>query len=142
MAKVHISPNRTTDKTIRAIDRKRENERRKMFHYAQEHTELFSKKLVQRLLDREIIETNSVDALQDVFGKQLRQMGREDEFELQLKLAPVRTLVQDPNIVSLYLTQFVIEELIDHPAIQDIFGEDLDIYRAIDSVMKVLRPQQ
>jgi len=142
MAKVHISPNRTTDKTIRAIDRKRANERRKMFHHAQEHTELFSKKLVQRLIDREIIETNSVEALQSVFEKQLREMGRIDEFDLQMKLAPVRTLVQDPNIVTLYLTQFVIEDLIDHPAIMDIFGEDLDIYRAIDSVMKVLRPEQ
>ena len=138
MAKVHISPNRTTDKTIRAIDRKRENERRKMFYHAQEHAELFAKKLVQRLIDRKIIETNSVDPLQDVFEK---QMGQLDEFDLQMKLALLRTLVQDPNVVTLYLTQFVIEDLIDNPAILDIFGEDLDIYRAIDSIMNVLRPQ-
>ena len=141
MAKVHISPNRTTDKTIRAIDRRRENERRKMFHHARDHAELFAKKLVQRLIDREIIETNSVESLQEAFDKQLRQMGQIDEFDLQMKLAPVRTLVQDPNIVSLYLTQYVIEDLINHPAIMDIFGEDLDIYRAIDSIMKVLRPE-
>lgn len=142
MAKVHISPNRATDKTIRAIDRKRENERRKMFHYAQEHAELFAKKLVQRLIDREIIETDSVESLQEAFTKQMKRMGSLDEFDLQMKLAPVRTLVQDPNIVTLYLTQYVIEDLIDHPSIMDIFGEDLDIYRAIDSIMKVLRPQQ
>lgn len=142
MAKVHISPNRATDKTIRAIDRKRENERRKMFRHAQEHTELFAKKLAQRLIDREIIETKSSDAVQEFFEKQLRRMGQADDFDLQMKLAPVRTLVQDPNIVSLYLTQVVIEDLIDHPAILDIFGEDIDIYRAIDSVMKVLRPEQ
>jgi len=142
MAKVHISPNRATDKTIRAIDRKRENERRKMFHYAQEHADLFAKKLVQRLIDREIIETDSVESLQEAFSKQMKRMGGLDEFDLQMKLAPVRTLVQDPNIVTLYLTQYVIEDLIDHPSIMDIFGEDLDIYRAIDSIMKVLRPQQ
>jgi len=141
MAKVHISPNRTTDKTIRAIDRKRENERRKMFHHAREHAGLFSKKLVQRLIDREIIETNSVEAVQETMEKQLLQMGQMEEFDLQMKLAPVRTLVQDANVVSLYLTQYLIEDLINHPAIMDIFGEDLDIYRAIDSVMKVLRPQ-
>ncbi len=142
MAKVHISPNRATDKTIRAIDRKRENERRKMFHYAQEHADLFAKKLVQRLIDREIIETDSVESLQEAFSKQMKRMGGLDEFDLQMKLAPVRTLVQDPNIVTLYLTQYVIEDLIEHPSIMDIFGEDLDIYRAIDSIMKVLRPQQ
>jgi hypothetical protein len=58
-----------------------------------------------------------------------------------MKLAPVRTLVQDPNIVSLCLTQFIVEDLVDHRDIQDIFGEDLDIYRAVDSITKVLRPQ-
>ena len=58
-----------------------------------------------------------------------------------MKLAPVRTLVQDPNIVSLYLTQYIIEDLIENPDIQDVFGEDIDIYRAIDSVTKVLRPR-
>ena len=64
-----------------------------------------------------------------------------EEFDLQIKLAPVRTLVQDPNIVTLFLTQYIIEDLIDHPDIQDVFGEDIDIYRAVDSVTKALRPQ-
>jgi len=49
--------------------------------------------------------------------------------------------VQDANIVTLYLTQYIIEDLIEHPDIQDVFGEDIDIYRAIDSITKVLRPR-
>ncbi len=141
MAKVHISPNRTTDKTIRAIDRKREQERRKMFILARDNSEMFATKLVQRLIDLRIIETSSVESMQKVFEKQLRQLIDIEEFDLQLKLAPVRTLVQDPNLVSLYLTQFLIEDLINHDDIQDIFGEDLDIYRALDSVLKMLRPK-
>jgi hypothetical protein len=141
MAKVHISPNRTTDKTIRAIDRKREQERRKMFIFARDNSEMFATKLVQRLIDRHVIETSSVESIQVVFEKQLRQLGDMEEFDLQMKLAPVRTLVQDPNVVSLFLTQFVIEDLINHADIQDIFGEDLEIYRSLDSVLKVLRPK-
>jgi hypothetical protein len=141
MAKVHISPNRTTDKTIRAIDRKREQERRKMFMFARDNSEMFATKLVQRLIDRHVIETSSVESIQIVFEKQLRQLIDMEEFDLQMKLAPARTLVQDPNIVSLYLTQFVIEDLINHADIQDIFGEDLEIYRSLDSVLKVLRPK-
>ncbi len=140
MAKVHISPNRATDKTIRAIDRKREQERRKTFMLARDNSEVLSTKIVQRLIDRKIIETISVESVQKSVEKQLRTMMDLDEFDLQMKLAPVRTLVQDPNLVSLYLTQYVIEDLIDHKDIQDIFGEDLDIYRALDSVLKVLRP--
>ncbi|TKB24133.1 hypothetical protein FCL47_19680 [Desulfopila sp. IMCC35006] len=139
MAKVNISPNRTTDKTIRTIDRKREQERRKMFMKAKDHAPEFAAKLVQRLIDREIIETTSVSALREAFENQLNKLGYIEEFELQMKIAPVRTIAQDPNVVSLYFTQYIVEDLIEHPAIQDIFGDDLDIYRAVDSVFRVLR---
>lgn len=139
MAKVNISPNRTTDKTIRTIDRKREQERRKMFMKAKDHAPEFAAKLVQRLIDREIVETTSVSALREAFETQLNKLGYIEEFELQMKIAPVRTIAQDPNVVSLYFTQYIVEDLIEHPAIQDIFGDDLDIYRAVDSVFRVLR---
>lgn len=139
MAKVNISPNRTTDKTIRTIDRKREQERRKMFLKAKDHAPEFAAKLVQRLIDREIIETTSVSAMREAFEAQLSKLGYLEEFELQMKIAPVRTLAQDPNVVSLYMTQYIVEDLIEHPAIQDIFGDDLDIYRAVDSVFRILR---
>ncbi len=141
MAKSHISPNRATDKTIRAIDRKREQERRRMFHHAKEHADVLAKKLVQRLIDRKIIEVTSVDNIRDSIEKQLRHLSSIDEFDFQMKIAPIRTLAQDPNMVSLYITQYVIEDLIDHPDMNDIFGEDLEIYRAVDSIMRVLRPQ-
>lgn len=141
MAKSHISPNRATDKTIRAIDRKREQERRRMFHHAKEHSEVLAKKLVQRLIDRKIIEATSVDNIRESIEKQLRQLSSIEEFDFQMKIAPIRTLAQDPNMVSLYITQYIIEDLIDHPDMNDIFGEDLEIYRAVDSIMRVLRPQ-
>ncbi len=141
MAKAHVSHTRTTDKTIRAIDRKREQERRKMFILARDNSEVLATKLVQWLIDRNIIETTSVENIQQVFEKQLRKLIDIEEFDMQLKLAPVRTLVQDPNIISLYLTAFIIEDLIEHSDIQDIFGEDLDIYRSLDSVLKALRPK-
>ena len=141
MAKVHVSHTRTTDKTIRAIDRKREQERRRMFILARDNSETLATKIVQRLIDRKNIEATSVESIQKVINNQLRKLIDIEEFDLQLKLAPVRTLVQDPNIVSLYLTQYVIEDLINHDDIQDIFGEELDIYRTLDSVLKVLRPR-
>lgn len=141
MAKMHVNPNRATDKTVRAIDRKREQERKKMFIHARDHAEMLAIKLVQRLIDKKIIETTSIDSMQSAFEKQLRSLAMLDEFDLQMKLAPLRTLVQDPNIVTLCLTQYIVEELVNHLDIQDIYGEDLDIYRAVDSVTKILRPK-
>ena len=142
MAKAHISATNATDKTIRAIDRKRERERRFILNKAKENAEEFSARLTQRLIDRGVIETNSVQALREVFTRQLHDLASMEDFDLQMKVAPNRTLVQDPNIVSLYLTQYIIEDLINNPAIEDIFGEDIDVYRAIDSIFKVLRPPQ
>jgi len=141
MAKAHISSTNATDKTIRSIDRKREQERRFMLQKAKENANELAVKLVQRLIDKGIIETSSIQSLHDTFAEQLKKLATLEEFDIQLKVAPLRTLVPDPNIISLYLTQFIIEDLINHSAIQDIYGEDLDIYLAADSIFKTLRPQ-
>jgi hypothetical protein len=141
MAKVTISASRSTDKTIRAIDRKRERERRTMFRTAKDNAEPLAAKLVQRLLDQEIIEISSVTGIRKSIEDQFHKLAMMEDFDLQMKIAPVRTLVQDPNIVSLYLTQYVVEDLVDHPDVLDVFGDDLDVYRAIDSVLRVLRQQ-
>jgi len=142
MAKAHISATNATDKTIRAIDRKRERERRFILNKARDNAEEFAALVTQRLIDRNVLEINSVKAVRDSFFSQLKRLPEMDEFDIQMKVAPIRTLVPDPNILSLYLTGYVIEDLIDNPAIEDVFGEDLDVYRAIDSVFKVLRPVQ
>ncbi len=142
MAKAHISATNATDKTIRAIDRKRERERRFILNKARDNAEEFAAQVTQRLIDREILELNSVQAVRDAFIVQLRALPEMEEFDIQLKVAPIRTIIPDPNILSLYLTGYVIENLINNPAIEDVFGEDIDIYRAIDSIFKVLRPAQ
>lgn len=142
MAKAHISATNATDKTIRAIDRKRERERRFILNKGRENADEFATLVTQRLIDREVLEIISVQGVRDAFVNQLKSLPDMEEFDIQLKVAPIRTLVPDPNIITLYLTGYVIEDLIDNPAIEDVFGEDIDVYRAIDSIFKVLRPPQ
>jgi len=137
----HINPSNSTNKTIDAIDRKRERERQFMLKKSRELAPELAVSLVQRLLDKHIIETNSVQAIQEVVEKQLQRMSDMEEFDMQFKIAPIRNLTPDPNVISLYLTQFIIEDLIDHNNIQDVFGDDLDIYRAVDSVLTKIRPR-
>ena len=141
MAKPSISANRSTEKTVRAIDRKREQERKKMSQQARDHAIVLATKVVQLLIDRGVIETTLPQAIRELIEEHLKKLPSIEEFDLQLKLAPVRTLVQDPNIVSLYLTQVVVEDLVNHPNVTDIYGTDLDVYLAIDSILKALRPQ-
>jgi hypothetical protein len=136
----HINPSNSTNKTIDAIDRKRERERQFMLKKSREMALELAVSLVQRLLDQHIIETNSIHAIQETMARQLQQLGDMEEFDMQFKIAPVRNLTPDPNVISLYLTQYIVEDLINHPNIQDVFGDDLDIYRAVDSVLAKIRP--
>ncbi len=141
MAKAYISPSNATDKTINSIDRKRERERRYMLTRTREKAADIAVVLVQRLIDKHIIETTSAQHIRESMEKQLRGMIDLEDIDLQFKIAPLRTLTQDPNIVSLYITQYIIEDLIEHPKIQDVFGSDLDIYRVVDSILSRVRPR-
>jgi len=137
----HMNPSSSTNKTIDAIDRKRERERRYMLRKAREQAPELAMALVQRLIDEHVIETNSAASIREAIEHQLSTAGDLEEFELQFKIAPIRTLVQDPNLVSLYITQYIVEDLIDNPHIQDVFGDDLDVYRAVDSILRRIRPR-
>ena len=139
MARV-FNNNAATDKTIRAIDRKREQERRFMLSQAFKNAEELSTRLVQRLIDQHIIETTSDQAMREIFTDQLRLLSNMEDFDIQFKISPLRNLATDPNFISLYLTQFIIEDLVDHPKVQDVFGDDLDIYRTVDSILRKIRP--
>ena len=140
MARSHI-PNSSTNRTIDAIDRKRERERRFLLSKARDNAPDLATALVQRLIDEHIIETNSDRAIRETVEKQLKSMADIEEFDMQFKIAPIRSVTQDPNILSLYITQYVIEDLLDHPNIQDVFGDDLDVYKAVDSVLSKIRPR-
>ena len=78
--------------------------------------------------------------MRDLFSDQLRSLSNMEEFDIQFKIAPLRNLANDPNFISLFLTQYIIEDLVDHPKVQDVFGDDLDIYQTVDSILKKIRP--
>jgi hypothetical protein len=139
MARVFNSS--ATDKAIRALDRKREQERMYMLSMTYKNAEELATKLVQRLLDQGIIETNSAQALREVFTNLLRKISDMEEFDVQFKIAPIRSIATDPNFISLYVTQYIIEDLLDNPKVLDVFGDDLEIYNVVESVLSIIRPK-
>ncbi|PIE55819.1 MAG: hypothetical protein CSA34_07290 [Desulfobulbus propionicus] len=136
----HSNPGSSTNRTIDALDRKRERERQIMLLRARDNASELAAALVQTMLDQRILETNDVQTISQAIEEQLKLMCDLEEFELQYKIAPLRLLTQDPNVCSLFITQYVVEDLIDHPNIQDIFGDDMDIYNAVDSILSKIRP--
>lgn len=139
MAKVFHNSS-ATDKAINALDRKREQERHVMLSQTFKNADELANRLVQRLLDEKILETTSDRDIKENISSLLRKLSDMDDFDIQFKIAPQRGLVNDPNFISLYLTQYIIEDLIDHPKVLDIFGDDLSIYMAVDSIMTRIRP--
>jgi hypothetical protein len=135
------NPYRADAAASNSIDRKREQERRYLLQAAFKNSEELAVKLVQRLLDKHIIETNSVDAIREALSHQLKNISELEEHDFNFKIAPIRQLVANPNILSLYMTQYIIEDLINHRDIEDIFGDEGDVYAAVDSVLSSLRSQ-
>lgn len=128
------------DKTAGAIDRKRERERQQMLQGLYRNAPELAAKLVQRLLDRHIIETTTTEAIRETFSNLFQRLPEMEEFDIQYKTAPLRGLVGNPNFISLYVTQYIAEDLLEHDKIQDVYGDDLEIYQAVDSVLGSLRP--
>ena len=139
MARVFNS--NATDKAINALDRKREQERMYMLSMTYKNAEELATKLFQRLLDQGIIETNSAQAMREVFTDLLRKISDMEEFDVQFKIAPIRSIATDPNFISLYVTQYIIEDLLDNPKVLDVFGDDLEIYTVVESVLSIIRPK-
>ena len=140
MARAH-NPYGAQIKASDSIDRERERERRIMVQACYKYAGELSTKLVQKLLDKKIVETNSEQALREVFEKLFGKISDMEEFEMQFKVAPIRSMVNNANLISLFITQYIIEDVIELPSVQDVFGDDLEIYRAVDSVLVKIRPR-
>ena len=70
----------------------------------------------------------------------LKDLTRAEDFDVDYKVAPFKNIVSNPNIVSIYVAVFVIEDLINHKDIIDIYGADDEIYYCINKqVVKHLK---
>jgi hypothetical protein len=84
-----------------------------------------------KLLENRLVETNNANAVREQIEYCLEKLSRADDFDIDFQIAPVRNLVANPHVVTLYLTAFVIEQLIKHKDIIDVYGSDEEIYACI-----------
>jgi len=102
--------------------------------------EPLSNAIAMKLVENNLVETTNKNMLQEQISYCLEQLGKADEFDVDYQIAPLRNLVPQPHIVSIYVTSFVIEKLINHKDIVDIFGSDEDIYLCINHQVKNFLP--
>ena len=131
MAKVFRPSNREAS-ILSKIESSQEYGRRRAINNVRDCLEPMSNAIAMKLVEEKLVETDSKGALEDQIARSLEKLGRMDDFDVDFQVAPFRHVVPNPHVVSLYITAFVIEKLINHRSIVDIFGSDAEIYFCIN----------
>ncbi len=125
-------PNVRESAVISKLDHAKESQRINAIHLLREHMDDLSAMVAMKLMEERLIETTSQNDLIDQIRRCLERLVDAEEFEVNFQTANVRTLVPRPHFVSLYLTAFIIEKLIDHKSIVELYGTDEDIYHSVN----------
>lgn len=125
-------------KLLSKIETSKERDRIQTINAVRNDVDGFSNKIAMKLVEKGLIETVSKNTIQEQLAKCLDRLCRAEDFDIDYQVAPFRGLVSSPNIASLYITAFVVEKLIDHKDVIDIFGSDEDIYFCIQKEVSKL----
>ncbi len=139
MAKVFRPSNRESS-ILSRIESSKEHARRTAINIVRDDPTRFANPISMKLVEEHLVETTNKNAMEEQILKCLDTLCHADEFDVDYQIAPFRSLVQQPNVVSLYVTAFVIEKLINHKSVVDIFGADADIYLCIHKQVAKLLP--
>lgn len=135
MGKV-FRPSSRESSIINKIESSKEYERRKTISSVRDKIDELSNAITLKLIENKLVETTNKDSLDRQIYKSLEKLGKADDFDIDYQVSPIRSLIPQPNVVSLYLTAFVIETLVNHKDIIDVYGSDEEIYFTIDRQVK------
>lgn len=138
MSKKFRPSNLGESKIISKIASSKEFERRKSIHAAAEKPEELSNYISMKLIESGLVETTNKNSVQEQVAKCIEKLIHADDFDVDYQIAPFRNIVSNPNIVSIYVTAFVIEKLINHKDTIDVYGSDEEIYTCINKQVQKL----
>ena len=126
---------RVHERLIKELDRKErqkafQRDRFFRFKLPEVHT-----RLSQTLLMEKIIETDNPKAVSDAIMQGLKKILRVNEFDFKYFIAPIRNIVPRPNPISLYITQYILEVVINDPSVIDVYGTDEEIYGIVNDIV-------
>lgn len=130
MAKV-FRPSTRESSILSKIESSKEFARRRAIHSVRDSIDQMANSIATKLVENELVETHNKNSLQERIHKCLETLTNAEDFDIDYQIAPFRRLVAQPHVVSLYVTAFVIEKLINDKDIVDIYGSDEEIYTCI-----------
>jgi len=132
MSKRFRPSNRGESRLISRIESSKEFQRRKALSALGDVKDALGNAISNKLIEKNIVETNHKKVVEEQIASCLEKLSHADDFDIDFQIAPFRKINADPNVVSLYVTAFVIEKLINHKDIIDIYGSDEEIYNCIN----------
>ena len=133
-------PNVRESSVISRLDSAKEAARAKAINRLYEVGEDLANRIAMKLIEEKLIETKNKKELERQLAGCIKLLITSEDFDVQYQIAPLRSLVRRPNFISLYVTAFIIEKLINHRTIVDIYGTDEEIYHCVDSqVSRMIR---
>jgi hypothetical protein len=131
MSKVFRPSNRES-KILSQIESSKERARRQALSGIQDCLEPLSNAIASKLIETSLVETTNKNGLEEQVMKCLDKLSRADDFDIDYQNAPFRHIISSPHVVTLYVTAFVIEKVINLKDVVDIFGSDEEIYACIN----------
>ena len=132
---------RVQDRLINRLERQERQQAFQLDRFLRFKLPEIHNKLSQTLLMKKIIETDNPGAVSENILKGLKKAVRSSEFDFKYFIAPIRSIVPRPNPYSLYMTQYIMEVLIDDPDVIEIYGTDEEIYRVVNEVFSRINIQ-
>ena len=139
MGKV-FRPSTRESSILSKIESSKEHVRRMALQGIGECLEPLSNSISMKLVENRLVETTSKNALEEQIRLCLDKLSRSEDFDIDYTTAPIRNLVPNPHVVSLYVTAFVLEKLLNHKDVVDIYGSDEEIYFCINRQVKKYLP--
>jgi len=126
-------PNIRESNVISRLDSAKEAARTAAINQLYEVGEDLANRIAMKLIEEKLIETKNKKELERQLAGCIKTLITAEDFDVQYQIAPLRKLVRRPNFISLYITSFIIEKLINHRTVVDIYGTDEEIYNTVDS---------
>lgn len=126
------------DKIINRLERQEKQEAFQRERFFRFKLPEIHRRLSQTLLMDQVIETDNPTAVSDLLLKGLKQGLKSNEFELKYFVAPIRDLVPRPNLLSLFVTQYILEVVMNDPAVIEVYGTDQEIYKTVNRVITAI----
>ena len=122
------------------IESTKEHMRRLAISRVRDCSEPLANAITSKLIEQSLVETTNQNSFQEQIKGCLDRLTRMDDFDVDYQVAPFRKLVPQPQIVSLFVTAFVIEKMIDHKDVVDIYGSDEELYFTVNQQVKKFVP--